>query len=82
MFDCSEAGRWMRQASYTIDSANLDANGGFYSWACFKSHQAAEYSLKALLRGFGAESFGHDLITLWREAKDLSVRIWRASGTV
>ncbi len=71
MFDCSEARRWMKQAAYTIESITLDLEGGFYSWACFKAHQAAEYSLKALLRGFGVESFGHDLLALWRKAKDL-----------
>ena len=68
MLDCPEARRWLRQASYTLESARLDLEGGYYSWACFKAHQAAEYALKALLRASGLESFGHDLIALWRRA--------------
>ncbi len=37
----------------------------------FKAHQVAEFSLKALLRGAGIESFGHDLIVLWRKATEI-----------
>lgn len=58
----------MLQARYTMKSVVVDLEGGFYSWACFKSHQAAEFALKSILRGVGAESFGHDLISLWRDA--------------
>ncbi len=71
MLDCPEARRWIRQAEYTLDSARLDLGGGYYSWACFKSHQAGEYALKALLRAAGLESFGHDLLQLWRRAREL-----------
>ena len=71
MFDCEEAVRWIKQARYTIKSAYVDRDNGFYSWACFKSHQAAEYGLKGFLRGFGIASFGHDLVDLWDRAKDL-----------
>ncbi len=79
VFDCSEAVKWIRHAKYTLSSVVVDIEGGFYSWACFKSHQVAELALKALLRGAGVESFGHDLISLWKKAvnvcrllKDLS----------
>ncbi len=71
MIDCEEALRWLRQAEYTLQSIRVDVNGGFHAWACFKSHQAAEYALKAVLRGFGIESFGHDLIDLWRKSLKL-----------
>ena len=71
MLDCPEARRWIRQAEYTIASARLDLQGGYYSWACFKAHQAGEYALKALLRASGLESFGHDLLRLWSRAKEL-----------
>jgi len=71
MFDCGEAVKWVRHAKYTLDSVVADLEGGFYSWACFKSHQAAGLALKALLRGSGVESFGHDLISLWRRASEV-----------
>ena len=75
MFDCAEARRWLRQARYTLESMEADMRGGFYSWACFKGHQAAEYALKALLRGAGAESFGHDLLSLWGRAREICVAL-------
>ena len=71
MIDCAEVRRWLRQAAYTLESARADASGGFHAWSCFKSHQVAEYALKAILRGAGVESFGHDLMELWRKASDL-----------
>ena len=41
--------------------------GGFHAWASFKSHQAAEYALKAVLRGVSIGSFGSDPVGLWRK---------------
>ena len=71
MIDCGEARRWLKQALYTLESARVDASSGFHAWSCFKSHQAAEYALKAILRGLGVESFGHDLLELWGRARRL-----------
>ena len=73
--DCEEAERWLRQARYTLNSARVDARSGFHAWACFKAHQAAEFSLKGLLRGASVESFGHDLVELWRRAVKLCPRL-------
>lgn len=67
MIDCEEAQRWLKQADYTLRAVKADIEGGFHAWACFKSHQAAEYALKAVLRSVGVESFGHDLVELWRK---------------
>lgn len=75
MIDCEEALRWLRQAEYTLRSAEGDERLGFYAWACFKAHQAAEYALKALLRGAGIESFGHDLLSLWGKARSLCTEL-------
>jgi len=71
LYDCPEALRWLRQARYTLDAVNADLGAGFYAWACFKAQQAAELALKGLLRGAGLESFGHDLIRLWRRALEV-----------
>ncbi len=71
MLDCEEAKRWLLQARYTLESAVNDMGSGFHSWACFKAHQVAEYSLKGILRGVGVESFGHDLVGLWNKSVEL-----------
>ena len=71
MFDCEEALRWIKHSKYTLESAKTDLENNFYSWACFKSHQVAEYALKSILRGAGLESYGHDLLDLWRKAKEI-----------
>lgn len=44
-----EADRWLRQAEYDLRAAEHNANGGYYSVACFNAQQAAEKALKAFL---------------------------------
>ena len=56
--------RWFMSALKTLESAKLDYDHGFYSWACFKSHQAAEKALKALLWGLGRPRTGRSLPVL------------------
>jgi HEPN domain-containing protein len=63
-FDQEEFSRWIRQAEHTLSSAQRDAAGGDYGWACFKAQQAAEYAAKALLRGLGLPAFGHSVLGL------------------
>jgi len=69
LFDEEEFLRWMRQAEHTLNSAQRDAGGGDYGWACFKAQQAAEYAVKALLRGLGLPAFGHSVLGLVGEMK-------------
>jgi len=71
LLDCEETERWLKQARHTLESAKVDRDAGFYNWSCFKSHQVAEYALKGVLRGAGVASFGHDLVDLWRSARNL-----------
>ena len=61
MFDREEFERWIAQAEYTLKSAENDLNSNFYSWACFKAQQAAEYAVKALLFGLGIMAYGHSI---------------------
>ena len=61
MFDREEFERWLSQAEYTLRSAENDLNSKFYSWACFKAQQAAEYAVKALLFGLGVMAYGHSI---------------------
>jgi len=63
--DEDEFGRWITSAQATLNSAVKDLRGGEYNWACFKSHQAAEKALKALLWGSGNPRYGHSLKKLY-----------------
>ena len=67
LFDEEEYSRWIRQAEHTLASAQRDAEAEDHAWACFKAQQAAEYALKALLRGFGLPAIGHSTLRLARE---------------
>ncbi len=69
LFDEREFSRWMNQAEHTLSSAQRDATEGDYGWACFKAQQAAEYAVKALLRGLGLPAFGHSVLGLIREIR-------------
>ena len=48
----------------TLHSAEGDLGRGDYNWACFKAHQAAEYTVKALLHGLGLAPKGHSISLL------------------
>lgn len=67
MLDKEEFERWFKAARRTLDSARGDAEGGDYNWACFKSHQAAEISVKALIHGLGLPAYGHSITKLLNE---------------
>ena len=64
VLDAQEYERWMKSAYKTLESARRDRENGFYNWACFKSHQASEKALKALLWGIGRPRPGHALVHL------------------
>ena len=63
--DEDEFGRWITSAQATLNSAVKDLRGGEYNWACFKSDQAAEKALRALLWGSGNPRYGHSLKKLY-----------------
>jgi len=67
LFDGEEFERWFKQAEQTLKSAEHDAEGGFWNWACFKSEQAAQFAVKGLLRALGEPAFGHSLTRLVRD---------------
>ena len=66
--DEDEFSRWFRSAENTLSSAESDHGAGFFNWSCFKSQQAAEFAIKAYLRGIGSSSYGHSISHLLREA--------------
>ena len=63
-FNAEEYRRWMAQAKRTLRSAEGDLMASYYEWACFKAQQAAEYAVKALLRGLGHAPVGHSITRL------------------
>lgn len=48
-----EAERWLRQAEYDWQAAQMNHDNGFHAWACFLSQQSAEKALKAFLYDLG-----------------------------
>lgn len=54
----------MRNAEYTLESANEDFEHKRFNWCCFKAQQAAEYAVKGLLYGFGSIPTGHSITRL------------------
>lgn len=62
--DVDEFERWSASADQARDAARGLAGLGHHGLACFQAEQAAQLSVKALLRGVGAPSLGHDLVAL------------------
>lgn len=70
LLDEREYERWMRSSRKTLSSAMADAGREDFNWACFKCQQAAEFAIKALLRGLGLHSYGHSLSRLLTVVKE------------
>ncbi len=75
MLDNREYQRWIRSARYTLESARRDYRAGDYVWACFKSHQAAEKAVKALLWGIGSPKIGHSITRLLKHLQALGLDV-------
>ncbi len=75
MIDVSEFERWFNQAVHTYDSAKRDHKDTDFDWACFKCQQAAEFALKAFLRGVGKLGIGHSLLKLTKEIEALDMDV-------
>lgn len=55
---------WLDQAMGNLAHAESDVERGFYDWACFSAHQAAEMALKAVFQRHGAVAWGHSVADL------------------
>ena len=60
---------WLKMAKAALKQAKDSLKDENYWASCFFSHQAAEFSLKALLSSFGKERRGHSLYDLLEELK-------------
>ncbi len=63
-FNDKKYNRWLVAAQETLAAAKNDEKGKFYNWPCFKTQQAVEFGLKALLYGIGLVPFGHSVTEL------------------
>ncbi len=46
---------WIKQARRDLDASRAAAEDGFFEWACFIGHQAAEKPVKAVYQKLSAE---------------------------
>jgi len=60
---------WLAQGLRDLKAARSMLNEGFYEWAAFQAHQAAEKGLKALLRFHHREYRGHRLVAMLEELR-------------
>ena len=58
---------WLAQGLRDLKAARSMLDEGFYEWAAFQAHQAAEKGLKALLRFHHREYRGHRLVAMLEE---------------
>jgi len=52
---------WFTQARHDLEKAKLDLQWGYYEWACFTCHQAAEKAVKAVYYAHHGEARGHGI---------------------
>jgi HEPN domain-containing protein/predicted nucleotidyltransferase len=66
------SGDWLRQAERDLEKARLDHEHGYFDWACFTAHQAAEKALKALVQSQNRSVRGHSLLHLLQGTADVA----------
>lgn len=69
--DRRKVASWWSQTGFTLAAAECLKRGGYYSWACFCAHQAAELALKAVLLQMGRDDLieKHGLLELYRAVR-------------
>lgn len=75
LFDEDEFTRWLNQGEVTLKSAEHDLKGGYYNWSCFKSQQASEFAVKALLRELGHIAGGYSVLKLLEKLEEMGSTI-------
>lgn len=55
---------WLRQADVDLRQARGSLAAGFYEWAAFAAHQAAEKAIKAVFQSLHLDAWGHALSAL------------------
>ena len=60
------------QATEDIKAANSSMENNHFEWACFQSQQSGEKALKALLLALNIDAWGHGLVHLLKEWKEVT----------
>jgi len=60
------------QATEDIKAANSSMENKHFEWACFQSQQSGEKALKALLLALNIDAWGHGLVHLLKEWKEVT----------
>jgi HEPN domain-containing protein len=58
---------WLDQALGNLAHARSDLELGYFDWACFSAHQAAEMAVTAVFQRSGAVAWGHSVADLLQE---------------
>lgn len=68
-------GDWLKQSKAALAQAEDSLKQGHFWASCFFSHQAAEFSVKALLAYLGVEARGHSVSELLRKCSEMNVNL-------
>ena len=62
---------WLEQAIRDLQHAKDDLRTGYFEWACFSAHQAAEKAVRSLYQALGIDVWGH---SIWQLLDNLPQR--------
>ena len=64
---------WLKQGEADIEAASDSKKSNHNEWACFQAQQSAEKALKALLLYMNIDAWGHGLIYLMKQWKQIKI---------
>jgi len=64
---------WLKQGEADVEAASDSKKNNHHEWACFQAQQSAEKALKALLLFLNIDSWGHGLIYLMKQWKQIKI---------
>ena len=64
---------WLKQAEEDIAAASDSKKNKHYEWTCFQAQQSAVKALKALLLSINIDAWGHGLIYLLKQWKEITL---------
>ncbi|MCB1189621.1 MAG: HEPN domain-containing protein [Leptospiraceae bacterium] len=71
-----DAELWLETAYEDLNAAEIMLNNQKYSHACFLSQQSTEKSIKALHIHLNGDPWGHSILKLLSELKQLDLEIY------
>ncbi len=77
----TEATRWFNTASEDLDAARIMRDNKKFAHACFLSQQASEKAVKSLHFFLDADPWGHSIVNLISELKEINPKVFEAFET-